>query len=143
MANRRMLSKDVIRSDKFIGLSFSAQALYVQLNLETDDEGFVNNPNVISRLVGGSDDDLQELAEKGFIIIFDSGVVVLCHFHLNNYIQPDRRHKTAYGTEKNEIFKNANDIYEWKPPAHDTDTECIQSEKKITDNEYRNAFKRK
>lgn len=143
MANRRMLSKDVIRSDKFIELSFSAQALYMQLNVESDDEGFVNNPNMIARLVGATNDDLQELAEKGFIIIFDSGIVVLCHFHLSNYIPPDRRHETVYVTEKNKIFKNDNKIYELKPAVNDMDTDCIQSEEKMTDDEFRNAFKRK
>ena len=143
MANRRMLSKDVIRSDKFIGLSFSAQVLYMQLNVESDDEGFVNNPNMIARLVGVTNNDLQELIKKGFIITFDSGVVVLCHFHLNNYIQPDRRHETVYLAEKSKIFKNDNKIYELKPPAHDTDADCKQNVEKMTDDEYRDSFKRK
>ena len=44
MASRRMFSKDVVCSDRFLDMPASAQALYFQYGLEADDDGFVSAP---------------------------------------------------------------------------------------------------
>lgn len=77
MASRRMFSKDVVCSDRFLDMPASAQALYFQYGLEADDDGFVSAPKKILRLTNASDDDLKILVAKGFLIPFDSGVVVV------------------------------------------------------------------
>ena len=96
MANRRMMSKTVIETDDFIEMSLQAQALYFHFLLKADDDGFVGNPKSIMRLINSSDKDLQELIEKGFVIRFENGVLVIRHWNVHNYIQPDRYNATVY-----------------------------------------------
>lgn len=43
MASRRMLHTDIIQSDSFLDMPFSAQMLYVQINQSADDDGFCNS----------------------------------------------------------------------------------------------------
>lgn len=90
MASRRMFSKDVVCSDRFLDMPASAQALYFQYGLEADDDGFVSAPKKILRLTNASDDDLKILVAKGFLIPFDSGVVVIRDWKINNYLRRDR-----------------------------------------------------
>ena len=44
MANRRMFSKDVVETDKFLNMPLTSQALYFHLGMEADDDGFVASP---------------------------------------------------------------------------------------------------
>lgn len=116
MAERRMFAKTIIDSDAFIDMPLSTQALYFHLSMRADDDGFINNPRKIQRMVGGSDDDLKLLAAKRFIIPFDSGVVVIKHWKIHNYIQRDRYKPTVYSEEKSLLEIKENGAY----------TECIQ-----------------
>ena len=68
MAEKRMFSRDVIDSDMFLDLPSSAQALYFHLAMRADDDGFVNSPKMIRRMVGASDDDVRILCAKAFLI---------------------------------------------------------------------------
>ena len=99
MAGRRMLAKTIIESDAFYGLPLSAQALYLHLNMNADDDGFVNNPKVIQRMIGADAQDLDELISRRFLIPFESGVVVIKHWRIHNYIPKDRHHPTSYTRE--------------------------------------------
>jgi len=98
MANRRMFSKEIVGSDKFLDLPVSSRELYFQLGMYADDDGFVT-PKKVIRMVGSSDDDIKVLLTKGFIIPFESGVIVIRHWKENNYIQADRRKPTIYQEE--------------------------------------------
>ena len=100
MAERRMFTKKIIDSDFFLDLPLTSQALYFHLGMRADDDGFVNSPKKIQRAVGASDDDLRLLIAKRFIIPFNSGVVVIKHWKMHNYIQKDRYQETAYREEK-------------------------------------------
>lgn len=100
MAERRMFSKVVIDSDTFLDMPLSAQALYFHLSMRADDDGFVNNPKRIQAYVGASTDDLKILLAKHFLIPFESGVVVIKHWKIHNYIQKDRYKETYYQKEK-------------------------------------------
>ena len=100
MAERRMFAKTIIDSDAFLDMSMSAQALYFHLAMRADDEGFVNNPKKIQRMVGAADDDLKILRAKRFIIGFESGVIVIKHWKIHNYIQGDRYKPTVYQAER-------------------------------------------
>ena len=100
MANRRMLNKTVVESDPFFEMPADSQALYMHLVLNADDEGFVGNPETIRRMTGFSKDSLRLLIAKGFLISFQSGVVVVTHWEMQNKIQPSRKTKTIFTDEK-------------------------------------------
>ena len=111
MAERRMFSKTIIDSDMFLDMPLSTQALYFHLSMRADDEGFINNPKKIQRMIGASDDDMKVLIAKQFIIPFDSGIVVIKHWRIHNYIQKDRFKPTIYENEKSYITEK-NGIYD-------------------------------
>lgn len=103
MAQRRMFSKKITDTDKFIEMPATTQNLYFHLNMNADDEGFVDRVSIIQRMIGASGDDLKLLIAKGFIIPFESGVVVIRHWRIHNYIQADRFQATIYQNEKSQI----------------------------------------
>ena len=100
MAERRMFAKTIVLSDAFLDLPMSARCLYFTLGMFADDDGFVNAPRAIMRQCGSSDDDMKLLIAKKFVIIFDSGVIVIKHWRINNYLQKDRIQPTKYIDEK-------------------------------------------
>ena len=108
MAQKRMFSLSVTDTDKFLDMPSSAQALYFHLGLHGDDDGFVAAPKKIARSVGCNDDDLRLLAAKGYIIPFESGVVVIADWHINNTLKNDRYHPTIFSTEREMIFEDSN-----------------------------------
>ena len=116
MAERRMFAKQIIDSDAFIDMPLSTQALYFHLSMRADDDGFINNPKKIIRMIGASEDDYKVLCLKRFIIPFDSGIVVIKHWKIHNYIQKDRYKPTVYTEEKATLTAKDNGVY----------TECIQ-----------------
>ena len=120
MAERRMFAKSIIDSDAFLDMPLSAQALYFHLGMRADDDGFVNSPRRIMRLVSCSDDDMKLLIAKKFVIVFDSGILVIKHWRIHNYIQKDRYHETNYLDEKKHLRLKENGAYSL------LDTECIQ-----------------
>lgn len=124
MAERRMFSKQIIDSDAFLDLPLSTQALYFHLSMRADDDGFVNNPKKIRRLVGASEDDLNLLIAKSFLIKFETGLVVIKHWKIHNYIQKDRYRPSAYIEEKEMLKIKENKAYSLDVSA--MDTECIQ-----------------
>ena len=103
MAERRMFAKTIIDSDAFLDMPLSTQALYFHLSMRADDDGFINNSKKIQRVIGASDDDLKLLIAKKFIIPFESGIVVIKHWKIHNYIQKDRYKETVYKDEKAQI----------------------------------------
>lgn len=100
MAERRMFAKTIIDSDAFLDMPLSTQSLYFHLSMRADDDGFINNPKKIQRMIGASEDDLKLLITKKFLIPFDSGVVVIKHWKIHNYIRNDRYKETVYQEEK-------------------------------------------
>lgn len=133
MAERRMFAKTIIDSDVFLDMPLSTQALYFHLSMRADDDGFINNPKKIQRMIGCGDDDLKLLIAKKFLILFESGVIVIKHWRIHNYIQKDRYKETVYTDEKSLLYLKENKAYTLCPP---TDTECIQNgdDKKTEDN---------
>ena len=96
MAERRMFAKSIVLSDAFLDMPLSARCLYFTLNMLADDDGFVNNPKSIMRQCGTTEDDLKILLIKKFLLAFESGVIVIKHWKVHNYIQKDRYKKTKY-----------------------------------------------
>ena len=127
MAEKRMFAKTIIDSDNFIDMPISARLLYYDLGMRADDDGFVNAPKKITRMIGASQDDLKILIQKGFIIPFDSGIIVITHWRINNYIPKDRYHETTFQNELQMLTMNDN--REYSPNSvYKVDTDCIQDE---------------
>ena len=111
MAERRMFAKTIIDSDSFLDMPLSTQALYFHLSMRADDDGFINNPKKVQRMVGCADDDLKLLIAKNFIIPFESGIVVIKHWKIHNYIRSDRYKETVYKEEKALLEVKENKAY--------------------------------
>jgi len=117
MAHRRMFSKNITTTDAFLDMPQTSQLLYFHLNMEADDDGFVGNVKSVCRIVGTNDDDLKILIAKRFLLTFETGVIVIKHWKIHNYIQKDRYKETKYLEEKNQLLVKENGGY----------TECIQN----------------
>jgi hypothetical protein len=113
MAKRRMFSMDVIDTDYFLEMPMSSQLLYFHLALRADDDGFISSPKRILRLTGASDDDLKLLLSKEFVIPFESGICVIKHWKIHNYIRSDRYNETIYQDEK-ALLLEENNVYKIK-----------------------------
>ena len=120
MAERRMFAKTIVTSDAFLDMPPTARCLYFTLGMFADDDGFVNNPKSIMRQIGSTSDDMNILIAKKFVLAFESGVIVIKHWKIHNYIQSDRYHPTKYQEEKSTLLLDENKAYT------QADTPCIQ-----------------
>lgn len=99
MANKRMFSVDVVETDAFLDLPPKVQALYFHLGMRADDDGFVSSPRTIVRTIGCNAGDLKQLEAAGYVISFNSGVLVVTDWKVNNTLKSDRHTKTVYQRE--------------------------------------------
>ncbi len=111
MAQRRMFSPQIIDSDAFLDMPSSAQSLYFHLGMRADDDGFVGNPRKILRMIGGGEDDLKILLAKRYVLIFESGVIVIKHWRINNLIRKDWYKCTVYQDELKQLEIKENGAY--------------------------------
>lgn len=111
MAERRMFAKTIIDSDAFLDMPVTARLLYYDLGMRADDDGFINSPKKIMRITGASSDDMNILIMRKFIIPFDSGVVVIKHWRIHNYIRKDTYVETKYKDEKEQLMLDENNAY--------------------------------
>jgi hypothetical protein len=111
MAERRMFSKTIVDSDAFIEMPQSSQNLYFHFGMRADDDGFLNNPKKIQRMIGASDDDYKLLCAKSFLIPFDNGLVVIKHWRIHNFIRSDRYKPTVHQEEKASLSIKPNGAY--------------------------------
>lgn len=111
MANRRMISKDIMTSDAFLTLPIAAQALYTQIVLDADDRGFCDSPVRLMRMIGAEREDLEALVEKRFLLSFDSGVVCVKHWEMTNTVKKDRFNETKYLAEFDTLEIKPNGAY--------------------------------
>lgn len=128
MAERRMFAKTIIDSDAFLEMPMSARLLYYDLGMRADDDGFVNSPKKIMKICGVSNDDMNILILRKFIIPFDKGIVVIKHWKIHNYIRNDRYKPTVYTEEKAMLDLKPNDGYVLKnnngiPNGYQMDTQ--------------------
>ena len=144
MAERRMFAKTIIDSDAFLDMPLTTQALYFHLSMRADDEGFINNPKKIQRMIGATEDDLKLLIAKNFIIPFESGIVVIKHWRIHNYIRGDRLKSTMYAEERDRLEVKENGAYTLEAAgrptldSHLTDT-CQTFDGQTTDNRQANV----
>lgn len=110
MSQRRMFSPEIVSSDAFLEMPPSTQALYFQLGMKADDDGFVN-PKMVMRIIGSTEDELKVLITKRFVLPFENGVIVIKHWKVNNLIRKDWYRPTIYIEEKSQLFVKSNGIY--------------------------------
>ncbi len=132
MANKRMFTKQITESDAFLDMPGTSQNLYFHLNMNADDDGFVNAPNRIMRSVGANKNDMDVLISKKFILIFDNGVIVIKHWRIHNILRSDRYKETVYKDEKSILTFDENGSYTMleSPPL----LECIPSGNQLETN---------
>ena len=106
-----MFSKRIIESDEFLELKKSSQCLYFHLCMYADDDGFVNNARTIMRGIGATQSDLDELKQFNYVHEFNSGVILIMHWKVHNYIQKDRYRPTSCVDEKNMVELVYNSAY--------------------------------
>lgn len=128
MAERRMFAKAIVESDAFLEMPHGAQVLYLHLGMNADDDGFVNRVQTIMRMVRAGADDLNILVARRFVILFDTKVLVVKHWRINNYIQKDRYRPTDYQEEFSRLILNKNGAYSLPEPAENSggNDGCIQ-----------------
>ncbi|WP_449453323.1 DnaD domain-containing protein [Streptococcus suis] len=96
MGNRRMISKTVTQTQRFLQMPLEAQALYFHLIQNSDDDGVVEAFPVV-RMIGASDDGLKLLHVKGFVTPLNHEMVYfITDFHEQNKVRADRKVNSVY-----------------------------------------------
>ena len=124
MAEKRMFAKSIVLTDAFLDMPMSARCLYFTLGMLADDDGFVGSPKSIMRQCGASQDDMAILLSKRFVLGFDSGVIVIKHWRINNYLQKDRIKPTTYQEELASLTTDKKGAYTERDKS--LYPECIQ-----------------
>ena len=119
-----MFAKTIIDSDAFLDMPTTAQLLYFHLSMRADDDGFVNKPKSIMRMIGASQGDAEMLVNKKFVIPFESGIVVIKHWKIHNYIRKDMYKETKYKDEKDLLEYDENNAY--RLPCNEPVTNPLQ-----------------
>ena len=139
-----MFSKTIIDSDDFLNMPLSTQCLYFHLAMRADDEGFLNNPKKIQRMISATEDDFRVLIGKRYVIPFESGIVVIRHWKIHNYIRSDRFKNTIYQDEAEQLTTDRSGAYvladvdgdtkKDTPPQSDNTltTTCLPSDYQVT-----------
>lgn len=96
MGNRRMISKTVTQTQRFLQMPLEIQALYFHLIQNSDDDGIVEAFPIV-RMIGASDDGLKLLHAKNFIRpLNDEMVYFVIDFHEQNTVRKDRYQPSIY-----------------------------------------------
>lgn len=121
MAKRRCFNIDFFNYDNFTDLPISTRLVYFYLCLSADDDGFFGkSAKHTIMLAGGSTDDVELLIEKGFIIRFESGIMVITDWWLHNIKQNDRFTPTDYINEFSMLGMNQQKAYFIKDGQEDS-----------------------
>ncbi|MGL4664757.1 MAG: DNA replication protein, partial [Clostridium butyricum] len=137
MAERRMLSRTILDSDKFLDMPLTTQALYIHLIMNADDDGFLNNSQKITRMIGAGKKDFELLISAEFIIDFNNGICAVKHWKLHNYIRSDRYKPTVYQDELSRLVIASNKVYEESTYGKTKVYEADTNEKLSYSNSYK------
>ena len=145
MAQKRMFDKSITNSDNFLELPDSSQILYFHLSMNADDDGFVDNWKSIMRMTGTKEDDLRILVAKSYVIPFETGVIVIKHWRMNNYLRTDRYKETTHKLEKSQLILGENEEYLLANnsigiPMVDTDKNSIDKNIYISSKTFEDEF---
>jgi hypothetical protein len=144
MAERRMFAKSIVLSDAFLDMPLSARCLYFTLGMLADDDGFVGSPKAIMRQCGASVDDMNVLLMKRYVLQFESGVMVIKHWRMNNYLQSDRHKTTTYVEELETLAIDDKGAYTERDKCFiEADTGSVREKKELSDAQRARADARK
>ena len=146
MAERRMMAKSIIKSDQFLEMPMSSQLLYFHLLSDADDDGFINAPKSIMRVIGAKEDDMRVLQAKGYTIPFDSGVIVIKHWRIHNSLRKDRYNPNPQlENERKQLVVNDKKEYEliqtWQPTGNHLATNWQPTGNHLATNGYHSIGK--
>lgn len=123
MAERRMFSKTVVNSARFLRMPQTSRLLYYDLGMAADDDGVVEAFTVL-RTTGAAEDDLRVLAAKGFITILNDDLVAyIKDWTLNNQLRRDRYHKSVYADLLVKLADGNQLATIWQPDGNQLATE--------------------
>jgi len=139
MATKRMFSKSITNSSRFLMMPQSSQNLYFHFGMNADDDGFCEHFTIM-RMTESKPDDLKVLQGKGFVKIFDDKVLVILDWKENNWIRGDRykpsKYLEIYQEEIKKISGMTNDI----PNDNQMDTEIRLDKIRLGKNIYTQGF---
>lgn len=96
MAERRMFSKRIVNSARFLKMPISTQCLYFHLGLHADDDGVVEAYTIMN-VVGATEDDLKILVAKKFVNVLNEDLVTyITDWRENNKLRADRKVDSIY-----------------------------------------------
>ena len=116
-----MFAKSIVLSDAFLDMPLSARCLYFTLGMLADDDGFIGSPKSVMRQCGASQDDMAILLQKRYVLAFESVIIVIKHWRMNNYLQNDRHKNTTYLEELGTLVVDERGAYT------EADKPCIQN----------------
>lgn len=111
MAQRRMISKNIYDSDKFLDLPATTQLLYTHLVVRADDDGFIGNVRRLLLMLPCTEVDLNILIKAGYLIPFETGVCVVTDWRQFNKVPKSRYSQTVYLDELNSLSLGPNKKY--------------------------------
>lgn len=103
MAQKRMFDKNITCDDDFLELSAKAQALYFHIGMIADDDGLTKNYKLYMKALDADENDLNSLVDKNFLYRFNSDIIVVKHWLINNTVRKDRYRETIYKDEYNQL----------------------------------------
>ena len=130
MANKRMFTMKIVDSDAFLDMPLSTQCLYFHLNMRADDDGFIDKPKRIMKIIGASEDDLKLLIVKRFVLCFENGVIVIKHWRMHNTLSQNRYHETTYLDEKSMLKLKENGSYSLENGIEINDEKLVEMSKR-------------
>ena len=99
MAKRRMFNVSIIESDRFCSLTPSAQALYLHLIMNADDDGVVDKWKTISRYLRVKREHLDSLVKLGYVIELGDDLLLISDWLVHNKIRKDRYVPSQYSNK--------------------------------------------
>lgn len=111
MAQRRMISKTIYDSDRFLDLPATTQLLYIHLVVRADDDGFIGNVRRLLLMLPCTEVDLNLLIRAGYLIPFDTGVCVIADWRQFNKVPKSRYVPTIYLEELKSLKQHENKRY--------------------------------
>ncbi len=98
MAKVRCISSDILENDNFTSLPMSAKMLYVYINNETDNLGFIDNMDIVVAKSKSKRKDIDLLIQREFLYQIKDWLYLEAHFRLNNKnLRPERGAKSRFG----------------------------------------------
>ena len=98
MSKVRCISSDILENDNFTSLPMSAKMLYVYINNETDNLGFIDNMDIIVAKAKAKKKDIQLLIDREYLYKVKDWLYLEVHFRLNNKnLRPERGAKSRFG----------------------------------------------